>query len=698
MPTKCTDEAISDHRIGRRPTRFLAPTLLAWLFGITACSPEIGALPLPRQDTGASSTSRDGGTPSRGRDGGGTPSTRKDGGTNPSVDPEPGDLEPVDPGLVDPTSADCGTGGARYSKLPNGSGGFNLEQASYACVKGFDRAASVAAFETTLYPLLRKNCAGCHATETEAQAPILADSDVGLAHDYAITRTNFHHPEEAKIVLQVALIQHHFFGRNAADAAAQLQAATKAWADVVLKTLPDAPRLVAEGVKVSEQEVKDWVTADRAKVAAADAPFMVYVSAHEMHNAGLAADQLNMGRAALSKVLNSTARWAPKVVNPVDVNGKGMVYRFDIRDYWGYNKGVKTIIFGGSDDDIFFGNRKDVLTFRFNYAKTVSQDPDFAKKIWARVLQGSLDAPHQSGKATNIKGFKGDYVELSQLVYTLSRPDVYNAVMSIPCYADELEDELEIVKTNGENYQFVIVNKGITIAARQMFRASMKSGGYYWKSFDIFTGNGQVFPYIEHPLPKYVTVNGGGTDKKFSLLASLVGKTYTGENGVQQHASETFWQMPNGMQAFAIFGGLNQRRTDAFTIIVVDPRRARNAAKDGGNPRGELRLNNPASCFGCHEEGMKRENNDLRDSVDNGTLTASWKSDTSTVDKVKKLYPETKVVRKLVEDDHQPFLDGMLKIRNGMLLGEDKNLTVEPIVWVFEWAQVHYTYADTLAN
>ncbi|HKH72795.1 MAG TPA: hypothetical protein VKA59_15655 [Vicinamibacterales bacterium] len=23
-------------------------------------------------------------------------------------------------------------------------------------------------------------------------------------------------------------------------------------------------------------------------------------------------------------------------VNPVDVNGKGIVYRFDIRDYWGY--------------------------------------------------------------------------------------------------------------------------------------------------------------------------------------------------------------------------------------------------------------------------------------------------------------------------------------------------------------------------
>ncbi|MEI9952434.1 MAG: hypothetical protein WDO74_26510 [Pseudomonadota bacterium] len=50
---------------------------------------------------------------------------------------------------------------------------------------------------------------------------------------------------------------------------------------------------------------------------------------------------MNIARVAISKVLNSDARWAPAIKNPVDVSaGQGIVYRFDTRDYWGYNKGV----------------------------------------------------------------------------------------------------------------------------------------------------------------------------------------------------------------------------------------------------------------------------------------------------------------------------------------------------------------------
>jgi hypothetical protein len=41
---------------------------------------------------------------------------------------------------------------------------------------------------------------------------------------------------------------------------------------------------------------------------------------------------MNHARVGLSKALNTSARWAPKIVNPVDVNGKGILYKFDIRD------------------------------------------------------------------------------------------------------------------------------------------------------------------------------------------------------------------------------------------------------------------------------------------------------------------------------------------------------------------------------
>jgi hypothetical protein len=520
--------------------------------------------------------------------------------------------------------------------------------------------------------------------------------------------------------MHVDLLEHGCFGNSCRDVSNQLLAAVESWADAVQGYVPEVPRGVAQEVTVSEEEVKQWIDSDRADLNSTDASYMVYVSLHEMHNSGMAADRLNVGRAALSKVLNSTARWAPEIVNPVDINGKGMVYRFDIRDYWGYNKGVDSLIFGGSDDDIFFGDLTDLMMHRFNFSRDVTEDPEFAKMVWARVQEGSKEAAGQDGNEANKNGFKDDYVELSQLVYTLSRPDVYNSIMAIPIYADELEDELEVVKTNGaDSYQFFVFDKAINISSRQMFRATTRSGRFYWKTFDIFTGSGQQFPYYDHPIPKFVTL-GGGEDRNYSLLASLaqpqVGSEpegcnaqssfgdyamctqYTGTGGVQQHASEVIWELPNGLQAYAIYGGLNQRRTDAFTFIVVDPRRRRSAANNGGNPYGELRLNLAASCMGCHEDGMKLANNGLRRQLEKGTLDADWTSDPSVVERVRELYPTTAETREIIESDHTPFYEAMLQIREGMIMGEDKNLYVEPIVNTFEWAQIHYGYHSTVAN
>lgn len=723
-PTYSKTSRRSGSTRGRAASRLCAP-LLASLLGMPACE-AIGDAVLAA-DPGGTAPRRGGGSGIPGAIGGGGGGARDDdrAGTSGggSQRPTPGSDAPSNTGGGNSSSdpgtqgGGCNAGEAPYSTLPNGAGSTNLEQVSYACVPSFDMKASLAAFKTTLYPLLAANCASCHSTESDAQAPILADSDPELAHAYALTRVNFRHPEDAKVVLHVQLIKHHCFG-SCSDAASKLQAAVKAWAAAI--RVPEVPRGVPEGTKVSEDEVTQWIAADRAKLSAEDAPYIVYASAHEMHNAGLSADRLNVGRVALSKVLNATARWAPRVVNPVDINGKGMVYRFDLRNYWGYNKGVKSLIFGGSDDDIFFGDKKSLLSFHFNYARTIAVDPAFAKTIWARVQEGSKDAPGQKGAAANNRGFKTDYVELSQLVYTLSRPDVYNAIMALPIYADELEDELGVVKTDKEkSYQYVAVDHGITIAPRIQFRAKLREGGFYWKAFDLFTGSGQVYPFWEHPLPKFVTV-AGGSDAKYSLLATLAQPSsgsepagcdskssfggfatcthYTGTGGVQQHASETIWSLPNGLHGYAIYGGLNQRRTDAFTFIVVDPRRVRSAANNGGKSRSELRLNNAGSCFGCHEEGMKRENNDLRDRLDTGALDVTWKSDASIVSQVEKLYPPSSALRPQVEEDHRDFLKAMSTIRAGMTLGEDKNVLVEPIVWTFEWAQAHYRYADTLAN
>jgi hypothetical protein len=683
-------------------------------------------------------------------------------GKNPAAATQPGTpaSTATNPSTTGSPSSVAATGCALgFGEISDGKGGVNVEQVCYPAELNFDKARSLDAFKTTLYPLLRTNCGPCHSTDSHAQAPIHSDVDPALAHEYALTRVNFRKPEDSKFVVRMSIDRHNCFGSSCKDAGAKMLAAVQAWATAVRPSLPETPRSVPQGQSVSEAQVLQWIAADKAKLAAADAEFIHYASLHELNNAGLSADELNVARAGLSKALNSTARWAPSIVNPTDINGQGIVYRFDARDYWGFNKGVTKLHFGGSDDDLFFGSNKtdvdgnkidsSVMNQRFNFAPTVSKDPNFAKLVWTRVLFGNVEGAVSSGSIpANKDGFKADYVEASQLVYTLTRPDVYNAIMAIPWYANELEDELGVVRDKGlESYQYLVTQQAITVDSRLYYRARTQSGGFYWKTFDIFTGQADTahpekmrFPFWAHPIPKFVDGTGGAVSaKSLSLIATLAQplktqidgnaqltqqcepqtnyggdsfyncRYYTGQGGLQQSAEESIWNLPNGLQGYALFGGFNQRRVDAFVNIVRDPRIVRSTDDTSltttlGFATPDLRLNEGGSCLGCHTDGLNRGNNDMREWLDNNTLPTgptgadAWLQDESVKQQVRTLYPPSSVMRPQQESDRRIYLGAMAKIKNGMLLGPDKNVYVEPIVWTFEWAQKHYAYKATRSN
>jgi hypothetical protein len=254
-----------------------------------------------------------------------------------------------------------------YSEIPDGRGGTNVEAAVYAPEMGFDKARSLTAFKETLYPLLRQNCRGCHSTENKlasgAQAPVHSDVDVNLAHEYALTRVNFREPRESKFVVRMEIDRHNCFAENCGVAANQMLAAVTAWRNRIADMIPEVPRSIPANTKVTDDQILAWIESDKAKTPAAEREFIKYTSFHVLHNAGVSAQNLNHARAGLSKALNGAARWAPKIVNPVDVNGKGILYRFDIRDYWGYTlidtSAPDFELFNTlSDDDIGFAAAK----------------------------------------------------------------------------------------------------------------------------------------------------------------------------------------------------------------------------------------------------------------------------------------------------------------------------------------------------
>lgn len=673
-----------------------------------------------------------------------------------------------------------------YVEIPDGRDAVNIEAAVYTEGMGFDKAISLKAFETSVYPLLRTNCSSCHSTENKsgsgAQAPLHADVDPQLAHEYALTRVNFREIHESMLSTHLWIDRHNCFSTSCAASAKEMDEAIAVWHDAIKYMLPEVPRLQEAGVEVSNEEVQKWIDADIAKLESADKEFIKYASLHVLHNEGVSAQNLNMARVGLSKALNSTARWAPELVNPVDVNGKGLVYRFDIRDYWGHTlidtSGNFKLWFGGSDDDLAFndtldanGNSvsyNDLNSWRHKLKSKVSKDAKFAQLVWERILKGNVEGSGSSSTLPpNINGFVGTrstcpngqdcitpedfkYAEATQLVYTLTRPDVYNAIMAIPGYATYLENELGVDKSNGEDsYDWLLTYQSAALDSRQYFRANQSTGkgGYFWKTFDTFTvgwkdideiyaeGNGRS-PFWASPIPKWIAAGGGGgtSPVNYSIIqaVSLFADDSNGsrgggvfnedeEDGGQQMEMEVIWSLPNGLQGYALFGGFNQRRTDTATHVARDPRAFPNAedniltnyAGDGHRLSPEkqkgisdIRLSNASSCIGCHIDGMSRGNNDIRDWLDEDPeklpkgkdVTDRWRDDPEKVTRIKELYSPSSYTRKLMEDDRRVFLEAMNVLKQGMMLGKDKNAYIEPTIWCIEWARNFYQFPITRSN
>ena len=204
------------------------------------------------------------------------------------------------------------------------------------------------------------------------------------------------------------------------------------------------------------------------------------------------------------------------------------------------------------------------------------------------------------------------FVYTDWFLATASLPFLYHDILALPETEQELERELRIdVARNLQSAPGVRVwragtnNSGVSNHNRVVERHRSPYGAY-WKSHD-FASSVDEKNIFTHPL------------------------------SFERDGGEVIFNLPNGLQAYYISDGAGNRIDVAPTDIVSNP-----AARDPA-------VRNGISCIGCHTEGMKEFEDEVRGTIEQTTNPAYDK------DQALRLYVEKTTMDGYVEQDTERY-------------------------------------------
>ena len=209
---------------------------------------------------------------------------------------------------------------------------------------------------------------------------------------------------------------------------------------------------------------------------------------------------------------------------------------------------------------------------------------------WTKIEESypyhiSFDAPaqlalrHQLGRLQTQMKCDIPSVHIDWFIATASGPPLYNELLSLPLTDRELEKKLDVdVVGNLMNARGIRVwragfnNSGVSTNNRVVERHTSRYGAY-WKSYDFAGSVGTQNVFVN---PFAFTHDGG----------------------------EIIFNLPNGLQAYFLVDAAGFRLDEAPINIVSNP-----AASDP-------RVRNGISCIGCHTEGMKTFEDQVRSVIE----------------------------------------------------------------------------------
>ena len=207
-------------------------------------------------------------------------------------------------------------------------------------------------------------------------------------------------------------------------------------------------------------------------------------------------------------------------------------------------------------------------------------------------------------------------IHVDWFVAQASLPPLYHELLSLPLTDRELETRLEVdVIQNLLTAPGVRVwragtnNSGVSNNNRVIERHQSRYGAY-WKSYD-FAGSVGAQNIFTHPL------------------------SFTHDGG------EVIFNLPNGLQAYYVTNASGFRLDEAPINIVSNP-----AASDPT-------VRNGLSCFGCHTEGMKTFEDEVRSVIESNATPAYDK------EQALRLYVEQSEMDALVQEDMDEYKEAL---------------------------------------
>ena len=235
----------------------------------------------------------------------------------------------------------------------------------------------------------------------------------------------------------------------------------------------------------------------------------------------------------------------------------------------------------------------------------------------------------QLGRLQTETGSTIPSVHVDWFIANASLPPLYHDLLSLPLTDRALETQLDVdVVRNLLNAPGVRVwragtnNSGVSNHNRVIERHTSRYGAY-WKSYD-FAGSIGTQNIFTHPL------------------------AFTHDGG------EVVFNLPNGLQGYYITTGSGTRLDAAPISIVSNP-----AASDPT-------VRNGLSCFGCHTEGMKTFEDEVRSVIESNATPAYDKA------QALRLYVEQSVMDGLLAEDMDRY-ETALQLTGGSVAG------IEPI-------------------